>query len=68
MVHVPESEAASAIYDLLQSNGWREPEIKSVKLLNQPFRHDDPVMRACYKTAIEKAGGFVIYTDPIDET
>ena len=67
IVRAPESEAESVIYALLQSNGWREPEIKNLKLLNQPFHHDDPTMRACYESAIEKEGGMVVYSDPIDE-
>jgi len=29
MVHVPEPEAQITIYGLLQSNRWREPEIKT---------------------------------------
>jgi len=37
MVCAPESEAQSTIYALLQSNGWREPQIKNLKLLDQPF-------------------------------
>src|SRR2546430_17669693 len=41
MVRAPEPEAQSAIYALLQSNGWREPEIKNLKLLDQPFRSEE---------------------------
>jgi hypothetical protein len=67
MVRAPESDAQSAIFALLQSNGWREPEIKNLKLLDQPFHHDDPTMRACYESAIKKEGGMVVYSDPIDE-
>jgi hypothetical protein len=33
MVRAPESDAQSAIFALLQSNGWREPEIKNLKLV-----------------------------------
>jgi hypothetical protein len=68
MVRAPESDAQSAIFALLQSNGWREPEIKNLKLLEQPFRHDDPTMRACYESAIRKEGGIVVYSDPIEVT
>ena len=57
MVRAPEPEVQSAIYALLQSNGWREPEIKNLKPLNQPFHSDDPVMRACHESAIKKEGG-----------
>ena len=67
MVRAPEPEAQSAIYALLQSNGWREPEIKNLKLLDQPFHSDDPTMRACHESAIKKDGGLVVYSDPIDE-
>ncbi len=67
MVRAPEPEAQSTIYTLLQSNGWREPEIKNLKLLDQPFDSEDPAMRACHESAIKKEGGIVVYSDPIDE-
>ena len=67
MVRAPESDAQSTIFALLQSNGWREPEIKNLKLLDQTFHSDDPTMRACHESAIEKEGGIVVYSDPIDE-
>ena len=34
MVSALEPEAQSTIYALLQSNGWREPEIKNLHLLD----------------------------------
>jgi hypothetical protein len=67
MVCASEPEAQSTICVLLQSNGWDEPEIKNLKLLDQPFRSDDPTMRACHESAIKKGGGIVVYLDPIDE-
>jgi hypothetical protein len=67
MVRAPEPAAQSSIYALLQSNGWREPEIKDLKLLDEPFDSDDPTMRACHENAIKKDGGMVVYSDPIDE-
>lgn len=67
MVRVPEPEAEGTIYGLLQSNGWCEPEIKNLKLLDEPFHSDDPTMRGCYESAINKEGGIVVYSDPIDE-
>lgn len=67
MVRAPESDAQSTIFALLQSNGWREPEIKNLRLLEQPFHHDDPTMRACCESAIKKEGGIVVYSDPVDE-
>jgi len=67
MVCAPEPEAQSTIYALLQSNGWREPEIKNLKLLDEPFHTDDPTMRTCHDGAIKKDGGIVVYSDPIEE-
>ena len=67
MVRAPELDVQSTIFALLQSNGWRETEIKNLKLLNQPFHSDDPVMRARHESAIKKEGGIVVYSDPIDE-
>jgi hypothetical protein len=67
MVCKPEAEVHSAIYALLQSNGWREPEIKNLKLLQQPFHSDDPVMRSCYESATKTDGGIVVYSDPMEE-
>jgi hypothetical protein len=67
MVRVSEPDAESAIRALLQSNGWREPEIKNVKLLDHPFPSDDPIMVACHESAINKTGGIVVYSDPVDE-
>jgi hypothetical protein len=67
MVRAAESDAQSAIFALLQSNGWREPESKNLKLLDQPFHHDDPTMRGCYESAIKKEGGIIVYSDLIDE-
>jgi len=66
MVRAPEPEAQWTIYALLQSNGWREPEIKNLKLLDQSFHSDDPTMSACHESAIKKDGGIVVYSDPID--
>jgi hypothetical protein len=67
MVYAPEPEVRSAVYALLQTNGWREPEITNLKLLHQPFHSDDPAMRACHENAIKRDGGIVVYSDPIDE-
>jgi hypothetical protein len=67
MVRASESAAQSSIYALLQSNGWREPEIKDLKLLDEPFCSDDPTMRTCHEKAIKKDGGMVVYSEPIDE-
>ncbi len=67
MVRAPEPEAENAIYCLLQSNGWREPEIQNLKMLDEPFHSDDPIMCACHDSAIRREGGIVVYSDPIEE-
>lgn len=67
MVRALEPEAQSTIYALLQSNGWREPEIKKLKLLDEPFQTDDPIMRTCHESAIKKDGGIIVYSDPVEE-
>jgi hypothetical protein len=67
MVRSAETEAESAIYSLLRSNGWREPAIQSLKTLNDPFRSDDPIMRTCHEAAVKKEGGIVVYSDPMEE-
>ena len=46
---------------------WREPEIKNLKLLDEPFHSDDLSMPTCHENAIKKDGGIVVYSDPIDE-
>jgi hypothetical protein len=67
MVSVPELEAQDAVYTVLQLNGWREPAIQNIKLLNEPFQSDDPTMRACHQGALKAEGGIVVYLDPIEE-
>ena len=67
MVRAPEPEAENAICSLLQSNGWHEPEIQTLKMLDEPFHSDDPIMRACHDSAIKREGGIVVYSDPIEE-
>jgi hypothetical protein len=54
MVRAPEPDAQSNIFALLRSNGWHEPEIENLKLLDQPFHSDDPTMRTCHESAIKK--------------
>ena len=68
MVRASEHEAEGAICSLLQTNGWREPEIQRLKMLDEPFHSDDPTMRACHEGAIKKEGGIVVYADPIEES
>jgi hypothetical protein len=65
MVRAIEHEVENTVYALLQSNGWREPEIKNLKLLDEPFHSDNPMMRACYESAVKQEGDFVVYSDPI---
>ena len=68
MVLARKPDAESAISALLQSNGWRDPAIENLKLLNEPFHSEDPIMRACHQGAISKEGGLVVYSDPIEDT
>jgi hypothetical protein len=68
MVRAPKPEAENAIYALLQSNGWRQPEIRNLKMLDHPYRSDDPIMRACHEGAMNNKGGIVIYSDPIEDS
>ena len=67
MVCALEPDAQTTIYALLQSNGWRESEIKKLKLLDDPFLSDDPIMHTRHESAIKKDGGIIVYSDPIDE-
>jgi hypothetical protein len=67
MVRAAEAQAESGIHALLRSNGWREPTIQKLKMLDQPFRSDDPIMVACHKGAINENGGIVVYSDPIED-
>ncbi len=65
MVCAHESDAQNAICSLLQSNGWRDPELSKLKLLSEPFHSDDPAMLACHENATKRQGGIVVYSDPI---
>jgi hypothetical protein len=68
MVRGPEPEVGNAICSLLQSNGWREPAIQELKLLDEPFHSDDPIMSACHEGATKGEGGVVVYSEPIEES
>jgi hypothetical protein len=67
MVRAPEPEAENAIYSVLQSNGWSEPKIQRLKMLDEVFHSDDPIMHACYEGAIKREGGVVVYSDPMPD-
>jgi hypothetical protein len=67
MVRANESEVENAICSLLNSKGWSHPELRNLKLLNQPFHSDDPVMLVCYENATRSLGGIVVYSDAIEE-
>jgi hypothetical protein len=67
MVYAPEPEAQSTVHAVLQSNGWSDADIKNLKLVNQPFHSDDPILVTCHENAIKKGCGIVVYWDPIDE-
>jgi hypothetical protein len=66
MVRSAEPQAESAIYSVLQSNGWGEPLIQNLKMLSDPFHSDDPIMRTCHESAIKREGGIVVYSDPVE--
>jgi hypothetical protein len=67
IVRAQEADRESSVHALLQSNGWREPEIEKLKLLIEPFDSNDPILSACYEGAAKNGGNFVVYTDPIIE-
>lgn len=67
MVRASEVETESAVCALLKANGWFEPIIQRLKEVSRDFHSDDPVMRECYAGAINKDGGIVIYSDPIED-
>ena len=66
MVRARESDAEKAISSLVQSKGWTRPELRQLKLLNEPFHSDDPLMLTCYENATKKQGGIVVYSDVIE--
>jgi hypothetical protein len=49
IVRAQESDRESSVYALLQSNGWREPEIEKLRLLVEPFDSNDPILSAYYE-------------------
>lgn len=65
MVKAQEAEAEKKILDVLSEYGWSSLEVTGVKLLDDPFMSDDPDMLRCYKGAMEKDGGIIVYSDPI---
>jgi hypothetical protein len=65
MVRASEADAENAITSLLRTKGWVDPAIQRLKLLDQPFHTDEPMMQTCYDAAVEKEGGIVVYSDPI---
>ena len=40
---------------------------RKLKLVDEPFQSDDPIMRTCHESAVKKDGGIVVYSDPTDE-
>ena len=67
MVRARDSDARNAICSLVHSKGWSHAELRVLKLLNEPFHSDDPVMLACYEKAATKQGGVVVYSAAIEE-
>jgi len=67
MVRARDSDAENAICSLLRSKGWSHAELRKLKLLDEPFHSDDPIMLTCYENAANKQGGIVIYSDAIEE-
>jgi len=67
MVRATEAEKERTIFSLLQSNGWREPTIRDLKMLDEPFCTDDPIWRSCYERAARGEGGIVVYSDRIED-
>jgi len=67
MVSARESGVERKICALLKSNGWQEVAIQNLKLLDEPFESEDQTMLACYEGAVNKDGGIVVYSDPIEE-
>jgi len=67
MVKAHEGEAEGNIRKLLSDYGWSSLKVTKMKLLDDPFKSDDPDMLSCYNGAIEKDGGIMVYSDPILE-
>jgi len=67
MVCAPQSEAERKAVALMEANGWNDPAIKNLKLLNTPFVNEDPAMHACHRAALDGDGGIIVYSDEIGD-
>jgi hypothetical protein len=67
MVKAQEAEAENKILALLSEYGWSNLDVMGVKLLDHPFKSKDPDMLRCYKGAMERDGGIIVYSDPIQD-
>jgi hypothetical protein len=66
MVRAMEAGVAIAVDATLRARGWSKLVMERFKLLNEPFHSDEPVMAACYESAMgEERGGIVVYAEPI---
>ena len=65
MVKAQETEVEEKILALLSECGWSGLEVTRMKLLDDPFKSDDPDMLRCYKGAMERDLGIIVYSDPL---
>ena len=67
MIKADELQLEEAIRSLLESNGWSDVAIHESKRLEIPFFSKDHEVSACYVNAATSDGGYIVYTDPVDE-
>ena len=67
MVKSDEHQVEDALRALLESNGWSSVAIHERKQLEIPFLSKDHEVSACYVNAATSDGGYIVYTDPMDE-
>jgi hypothetical protein len=67
MVRSSEDELEGKVFSLLKTYGWQEPQVKRLKKVAQPFHSDDSMMQACYEGVMQRDGGIVVYSDPLED-
>jgi hypothetical protein len=67
MVRSAQDELEDKVVSLLKTYGWQEPQVKQLKKVAQPFHSDDAMMRDCYDGVVQRGGGIVVYSDPIED-
>ena len=67
MVRCSEQEVEGKVYSLLKTYGWQERQVKRLKMVAQPFHSDDSMMQACYEGVVQRDGGIVVYSDPLED-